>query len=130
LSGGAKGILSGKGKILHKTAINLHFNLCLIYFIDILKFKMTEQIIINMESLSVEEIEKLKGLIQLNYRTLKEIRKELKRLKKPKNNLDEIYNLGYKTALKKTEYFINAELNKLTKDTKGELGNLIKDAVL
>ena len=91
---------------------------------------MTEQIIINMESLSVEEIEKLKGLIQLNYRTLKEIRKELKRLKKPKNNLDEIYNLGYKTALKKTEYFINAELNKLTKDTKGELGNLIKDAVL
>jgi len=91
---------------------------------------MTEQIIINMESLSVEEIERLKGLIQLNYRTLKEIRKELKRLKKPKNNLDEIYNLGYKTALKKTEYFINAELNKLTKDTKGELGNLIKDAVL
>ena len=90
---------------------------------------MTEQIIINMESLSVEEIERLKGLIQLNYRTLKEIRKELKRLKKPKNNLDEIYNLGYKTALKKTEYFISSELNKLTKDTKGELGNLIKDAV-
>ncbi len=90
---------------------------------------MTEQIIINMESLSVEEIERLKGLIQLNYKTIREIERELKRLKKPRNNLDEIYNLGYKTALKKIEYFINAELNKLTRGAKGELGNLIKDAV-